>query len=271
LTTLSRRQFTKLVLGGVGLSALGSCAPVASPKGGVTTTAPPPPQVTSTPLPAHTATSVASRKILRNDNVPGFYVRYFEPFEAIDPDGWTLSVNGLVQNPLKLSLADVLALPRMIQTSRLKCVECWSSAAKWEGFHLSALMELVNPLPGATWLRFFCADEYFESMSIDALLGARVMLVHHMNDTILPDIYGAPLRLMVPFLYGYKSAKAIVHLEFSEKEMAGYWPTFGTYDTAGNIRPGGDRPLDLEGTRRIAGNGEIFYSDGIESKDQAEE
>ena len=123
----------------------------------------------------------------------------------------------------------------------------------------------VNPHPGATWLHIFCVDDYFESMSIDALLGDRVLFAHHMNDVLLPDVHGAPLRLMVPFRYGYKSAKVIRHLEFAERELPGYWTTFGAYGPEGNIVAGGDRPLDLEGTRRIEGGAEIFYPDGIES------
>jgi sulfoxide reductase catalytic subunit YedY len=265
---LSRRQFARLVLAGVGLPALGSCAPGTAPQWTATASPRPPPQLTPTPSPAPAVTAAPGRQLLRNDNVPGFFVRYYQPFEAIDPESWTLSVDGLVHNPLTLSLADVLALPRAVQTSRMKCVECWSAVARWEGFHLRALMDVADPLPEATWLHSFCADDYFESMSIDALLGERVLFVHHMNDAILPDIYGAPLRLMVPFLYGYKSAKAIVHIKFAAEEMPGYWPTFGPYSRNGQIRPGADHPLDLEGTRRIEGDGEIFYPDGIESTDQ---
>ena len=209
-----------------------------------------------------------ARLILRNDNVPGFYVRYYKPFEAVDPERWTLTVEGLVQNPQSLSLSDLLALPRVSQVSRMKCVECWSAAAKWEGFHLSSLLEIVNPHPDAKWVHFRCADGYYESLSIEELLQERVILVHHMNGEILPDIYGAPLRLMVPSLYGYKSAKALVRLEFAKEELPGYWPAVGGYATAGIIQRGRDHPLDVEGSRDIPGGGEIFYPDGIESQNQ---
>lgn len=297
MKNLSRRDFAKLVLGGAAMSVLGNCAPedlsqVAStsiPQGlQPTTPASIPPTATSavvaaaspetsptpmptsasapSPAPTRTATPAPARTILRNDNTPGFYVRFYRPFEAVDSDRWTLALEGLVQNPQNLSLSNVLALPRISQVSRMKCVECWSAAAKWEGVHLSTLMELANPRPAAKWLHLYCADGYYESMSIEALLGERVVFVHHMNDQILPDIYGAPLRLMVPFLYGYKSAKAIVRLDFAEEELPGYWPTVGPYTTHGTIREGRDHPLDLEGTRTIAGGAEIFYPDGLESQ-----
>jgi DMSO/TMAO reductase YedYZ molybdopterin-dependent catalytic subunit len=215
-----------------------------------------------------TPTPIPHLPLLRNQNVPGFYVRYYRPFPPVDAEQWTLEVGGLVRNPQELSLPDVLALPRVSQVSRLKCVECWSAAAKWEGFHLSALLALANSHPEAEWLHIHCADGYYESLNMVQLSADRVLFVHHMNDQRLPDIYGAPLRLMVPYLYGYKSAKAIVRLEFARERQVGYWSKVGPYDANGNIRRGRDHPLDLEGIRDIRGGTEIFYPDGIEWQDR---
>jgi DMSO/TMAO reductase YedYZ molybdopterin-dependent catalytic subunit len=203
---------------------------------------------------------------LRSENVPGFYVRYIRPIEALDRDTWTLTVEGLVKNRQVLTYQEVLSLARISQVSRMKCVECWSAAARWEGVHLSRLLDLTNPLPEAKWVHIFCADGYYESMSLEALLGERILFAHHMNDAPLPDEYGAPLRLMVPSRYGYKSAKLITRLEFARDELPGFWPTTGPYTTHGTMRPGRDNPLDLVGTRSISGGGEIFYPDGIESQ-----
>jgi DMSO/TMAO reductase YedYZ molybdopterin-dependent catalytic subunit len=202
---------------------------------------------------------------LRGYNAPGFYVRYYRPFKAVDASRWTLTVDGTVRYPHKLSLSNVLAMPRITQVSRMKCVECWSAAARWEGIHLSTLMDLANPEPSAQWVHFGCADGYYESMPIEDLLQARVILVHHMNAQLLPDDYGAPLRLMVPFRYGYKSAKAIVRISFAAEELPGYWSTVGIYSAHGKIRPGRDHPLDLKGTRSIPGGAEVVYPDGIEA------
>jgi sulfoxide reductase catalytic subunit YedY len=192
-------------------------------------------------------------------------VRYYQPFEPVDPDRWTLSVEGLVKRPQAFTLADIQALPRVSQVSRLKCVECWSAAAKWEGFHLSALMSLVEPKPGVTWVHFHCADGYFESLPLEKLLHERTLLVYRMNDDTLPAAYGAPLRLIIPPKYGYKSAKAITSLAFESEELVGYWSKRGPYTTEGDIEPGRDHPLDLEGVREIM-VGEILYPDGIESQ-----
>jgi sulfoxide reductase catalytic subunit YedY len=286
MNNMTRRQFTRLVLGGVALSVLGGCMPeetVQAPPTSTSTSMPSPketpsptPSVTKvtppvvTPTPTlrqaqGTASSPAS-VLLRNENRPGFFIRYYKPFEPVDPNRWTLSVEGLVKKPQALALPDVQSLPLVSQVSRMKCVECWSAAAKWEGFHLRSLMEIVDPLPEAKWLHFYCADDYYESLSLEELLMERVLFVHRMNDQTLPDVYGAPLRLMVPFKYGYKSPKAIVRLVFAEEELRGYWPMVGPYTTTGEIQPGRDYPLDLEETRQITGGGEVIYPDGIESK-----
>jgi sulfoxide reductase catalytic subunit YedY len=259
MSTVSRRQFLRLALGGLALSALSGCAPEEV----LRATATPSPQ--GTPLPDITPTPIPSRPILRNENIPGFYVRYYKPFEAVDPARWTLSVEGLVQKPQTLTLPDVQSLPLVSQVSRMKCVECWSAAAKWEGFRLPSLLQLVEPQSEAKWVHFYCADDYFESLTMEELLAERVLFVHRMDDVLLPDVHGAPLRLIVPFKYGYKGPKAITRLVFAREELPGFWPTAGPYTTDGEIEPGTDHPLDLGGNRRIAG-GEIKYPDGMESK-----
>jgi len=274
---MTRRQFTRLVLGGIALSVLGGCTPEEVVQATATPTPLPKetpgstPSVTRmaspvvTPTPTPTPTPDPTPVLLRNENRPGFFIRYYKPFEAVDPARWILSVEGLVKSPQELTLSDVQSLPLVSQVSRMKCVECWSAVAKWEGFHLRSLMEVVNPLPEAKWLHFYCADDYYESLSLEELLMERVLFVHRMNDQVVPDVYGAPLRLMVPFKYGYKSPKAIVRLVFAEEELRGYWPTVGPYSTKGDIQPGQDYPLDLGESRQIVG-GEVFYPDGIESQ-----
>jgi DMSO/TMAO reductase YedYZ molybdopterin-dependent catalytic subunit len=259
---ISRRHFAQVMLGGIALSALSGCAsePTESisptPTGVASPTPSPTLDLTSRPQPLDQ---------LQNENRRGFYVRYYRPFEPPNPGRWTLSVEGLVNRPQAFTLADLQELPRISQVSRLKCVECWSAAAHWEGFHLSSLMSRVNVQPEATWVHVHCADDYFESLPLAQLLHERSLLVYRMNDARLPPAYGAPLRLIIPPKYGYKSAKVITSLVFASKERVGYWSQRGPYTTEGDIEPGRDHPLDLEGVREIQG-GEIFYPDGIESQ-----
>jgi sulfoxide reductase catalytic subunit YedY len=257
MVQISRRHFARLALGGMALAILNACTfkQTLTPGTSPTETG----ELGATPSPVS-----PRRPILQNDNQPGFYVRYYKPFEAIDPTEWSLSVEGLVTNPLKLSLSGVQALPLVSQVSRMKCVECWSAAAEWEGFHFSSLLDLTGPLPSAKWVHFHCADGYYESLTLDALLDEHVIFVHRMNDQTLPDIYGAPLRLIIPPLYGYKNPKAIVRLVLAEEELRGYWSTVGAYSQQGVIQPGRDHPLDIGETRQIQG-GEVRYPDGVES------
>ncbi|HEX9015610.1 MAG TPA: molybdopterin-dependent oxidoreductase, partial [Chloroflexota bacterium] len=206
----------------------------------------------------------ASRRLLDDVSTGSFYVRYFTPFPAVDPALWTLTVDGLVSAPRSFSLAEIQALPLVSQISRLKCVECWSAAAKWGGFRYDSLAAIVRPAPEARWVHFRCADGYYESLSIEELRLDRVLFVHRMNDQPLPDDHGAPLRMIVPFKYGYKGAKAITHLSFENGQLRGYWPAVGGYNVNGNVQEGWDHPLDLPGTRRIDGD-ETRYPDGTEA------
>jgi DMSO/TMAO reductase YedYZ molybdopterin-dependent catalytic subunit len=272
MNSIDRRHFIRLALGGITLSALSGCMPGEKSQAAATITPPP----TDTSGSVATATKAASSGVaptptpgpipalLRNENRPGFFIRYYKPFKAVNPDQWTLSVEGLLKNPQSLTLPDVQSLPFVSQVSRMTCVEGWSAAAKWGGFHLSSLLQLVEPRQEAKWVHFYCADDYFESLTLEELLAERVLFVHHMNDEPLPDVYGAPLRVIVPPKYGYKGPKAITRLVLAEEELPGYWPTVGPYSTDGYIQPGVDQPLDIGEPRKISG-GEVVYPDGPES------
>lgn len=263
---LNRRDFLRLAIGGAALAALNRCAP-----GVLTPTAEP--SVTGgagtgalAPTPRPTPTAQTAR-LLRNENRPGFYIRFIKAIEPIDPETWSLSVEGLVGQPRTLKLADLQALPPVTQKSRMKCVEGWSAAAKWAGFRPQALMDLVQVRPEATWIHLYSADDYYESLPLAELTMERVLFVYGMNDQPLPPEYGGPLRLMVPFKYGYKSPKSILRIVFADQELQGYWPTVGPYSTEGDIQPGPDYALDLDEMRTVKSGGEIIYADGLESQD----
>ncbi len=78
-------------------------------------------------------------KYIQNREVPGFYIRSANPFLGVDASNWALVVKGMVKNPLALAYEDLIGLPIVSQVSRLKCVECWSAKAKWEGFRMQDL------------------------------------------------------------------------------------------------------------------------------------
>ena len=206
----------------------------------------------------HSSRAKEIRGLLDNEDREGFYIRFIKPIRPVDPATWTLKVGGLCERPRTLSLADIKGLPKATQVSRMKCVESWSSKAKWGGFRAKALFDLVRPASQAKHLYFYSADDYYEYISLEELLKPRVIFAYEMNDGPLPPEYGGPLRLLMPSKYGYKSVKTIMRLEFLEKGGTGYWSKYG-YSKDATIEPGTDHALDLKEYRRITKPGEPEY------------
>ena len=272
---LTRRRFVRLALTGVTTTLVGvACRRQA---GQPTSTLTPRPVNTTVPLPATqavattsvTAEPVATARLvfpplpedrptqLQSRNDPHYNVRYVNFNTPVDHDTWRMEVTGLIESPGSFSLTELLGWSQMEQVSRMKCVECWSFKAKWGGFHYETLAERVKPLPEATHVRFDCADGYWEAVSIEELTDPRVVFVLKMNDELLLDEYGAPLRMMFPAKYGYKSAKAVTGVTFADRGGRGYWSSVAPYTDHGNIESGIDFPQDLPGERKQITGGEI--------------
>ena len=127
----------------------------------------------------------------------------------------------------------------------MKCVQCWSSRTVWGGFRFGHLLENVKPLRTAKAVRVECADKWYEYFSIEDLLSPRVLLVLDMAGKPLADRHGAPLRLMDPGRYGYKSAKLITRIEFVAEGKGSMACDIGPYySPTGEIKSGYDHPLD---------------------------
>ena len=199
-----------------------------------------------------------AQRILDNEDREGFYIRFIKPVKPVDPARWVLKVSGLCENPHSFNLAAVKRLSKDTRISRMKCVESWSSKAKWGGFRAKTLFDVVKPKKQARFLYFYAADDYYEYIPLGELLKPRVLFVYEMDNAPLPDIHGGPLRLIMPSKYGYKSVKTIVSLEFVEKEGTGYWSKFG-YSRDATIQPGTDHALDLKEYRIIKKEGEPDY------------
>lgn len=207
----------------------------------------------------------SSRKwILPTDTPDRFHLKVmaFNPIPAPDPRSWELAIEGLAEQPLRLKPADLERLPRIRQSSRLKCVQCWSGRIQWEGFRAGELLKLARPKPGASWVRIDCADRYFDCVRMEDLLHPRTLFALGMNGEPLSAEHGAPLRLVIPFKYGYRSSKLITKLTLVDAGCQGIvadaWP--GYYSPTGDIEPGVDHPFDLPGeTRKITGGEIIDY------------
>ncbi len=189
----------------------------------------------------------------------GFRLMWYNPVPPLDAARYELKVHGLIDKPQSFSLAQLRRLPQESQNTRMKCVQCWSSRTVWGGFRFGHLLELAKPQRSAKAVRLDCADKWYEYFSIEDLLKPRVLLALDMAGKPLADRHGAPLRLIDPGRYGYKSAKLITSIEFVAEGKGSMACDIGPYYTpGGEIKSGYDHPLDLgANVRRKISGGEI--------------
>jgi len=146
---------------------------------------------------------------------------------------YTLTVDGEVENPVKLSWNDFMKLPKTVSVSDFHCVESWSVLdCKWEGVKISEIEKLVKPKEVAKAVTFESADSYTTSLFREELIGNDVLLAYKLNDVVLEEGYGFPVRLVVPSKYAYKSALWVVHLQFTRGKALGFWERRGYSDSA---------------------------------------
>jgi DMSO/TMAO reductase YedYZ molybdopterin-dependent catalytic subunit len=188
----------------------------------------------------------------------GLKVMAFNPIPVPDPAQWTLTVGGLAHEALTLKAADLERFTRVAQNSRLKCVQCWSGRIDWVGFRAQELIKLAAPKAGADWVRVECADKYYDFVKLEDLLHPRTLFATGMGGEALTPEHGAPLRLVMPQKYGYKSSKLITSLTFvadgGRGLVADGWPY---YSETGDILPGVDHPFEFPDEARKIPGGEI--------------
>lgn len=154
---------------------------------------------------------------------------------------WSLQVDGLVEAPLALSLADLKAMPARTQITRHDCVEGWSAIGQWTGVPLAAVLAAARLKPGARYIVFHCADDfggtaYYESIDLVDAMHPQTILAYGMNGGDLPAGHGAPLRLRVERQLGYKHAKFVMRVEVASTfantagGKGGYWEDRGDYE-----------------------------------------
>lgn len=151
----------------------------------------------------------------------------------VDLEKWTLTVDGEVYNPAKLNWDEFLNLPSAESKSDFHCVEGWSVRnCLWYGVRFSTLVELVRPKKDARYVLLRCSDGYTTSLELKDLLKENVLLAYKLNGKWLEESLGAPLRLVVPHKYAYKSAMWIERISFTKINELGYWEKRGYSDTA---------------------------------------
>jgi len=146
----------------------------------------------------------------------------------IPQDWWRLEVFGSVEFELEISWDQFLTQPRVAVKTDFHCVTQWSSMNHtWEGVLAKELLQKAAPIVYAKYVMVSCYGGYTTSMSASDLFKANVLFADHHNDMVLPPEHGGPVRLIVPHLYGWKSAKWVKSIEFTECQYPGFWEKRG--------------------------------------------
>ncbi len=187
---------------------------------------------------------------------------------------WTVTIDGMVEKPITIDAEELLAkMPREDRVYRHRCVEAWSMTVPWSGFGLAALVKLANPLGSAKFVRFetFTRPEeapgqrqfwypwpYFDSVTMAEATNELPFMVTGAYGKPLPNPMGAPLRVHLPWKYGFKSVKSIVKISFVEQRPVGYWEKVqaSEYGFWANVNPEVPHPRWSQATERVLGSDE---------------
>lgn len=184
---------------------------------------------------------------------------------------WTVKVEGLVKQPRTFDIEALLKLrPLEDRVYRHRCVEAWSMVVPWIGYSLSEFIKQCDPLPSAKYVQFLSyydkkiekwTDEssifwpYSEGLRMDEAMHPLTLLTFGLYGQVLPNQDGAPVRIVVPWKYGFKSAKSIVTMRFVEKmpETTWYQQNPHEYGFYSNVNPNHDHPRWSQKTERRIG------------------
>jgi DMSO/TMAO reductase YedYZ molybdopterin-dependent catalytic subunit len=152
-----------------------------------------------------------------------------EAVPHVSPEQWLVTVDGLVDTPLRLDHAAWSALPRRAETADFQCVEGWSvDGLRWGGVAPRTLLDMAGLKPGAAHVNFHAlGGTYADSLPLSQVDDARTLLADTLDERPLPDVHGGPLRLVVPTQLGYKNVKWVVRLEVTDRPVTGYWERNG--------------------------------------------
>jgi len=168
-----------------------------------------------------------------------FRINSVEETPRVDLATYRLRVDGLVERPVSWSFDRLKEeLTTIEQISDFHCVEGWGvKDVRWTGFRLRELIEKVKPKPEATHLTFYSlGGVYTESLTLSVAQEEETLLAHGLYGKALPTEQGYPLRVIIPRMYGYKGAKWLHRIEFTDKQHLGYWERYG-YNVDGVTPP----------------------------------
>jgi len=183
---------------------------------------------------------------------------------------WTVQVDGLVQKPLTFSIEDLLKFSLEERVYRLRCVEGWSMVIPWVGFSLNEILKRVQPMGSAKFVEFTTLLDpsrmpgqrypvlqwpYVEGLRLDEAQHPLTLVALGLYGEVLPNQNGAPVRLVVPWKYGFKSAKSIVRIRLVEKMPVSSWmrASPNEYGFFSNVNPDVDHPRWSQARERRIG------------------
>lgn len=269
-----RRQFLKLGAAGAGAALLAACAPQATP-----TTAPPIGATTAPPI-SSGLTDEFGDPVNTFEQITN-YNNYYE-FTTDKEDvaklsrnfvtsPWTVEVGGLVKNPKTYDLDDLKThFASEERIYRLRCVEAWSMVIPWQGFTLAQLLNEVEPTSDAKYVKFTSLYDpkqmpgqnvgwyvwpYVEGLRLDEAMNDLTLLATGLYGNDLPAQNGAPIRLVVPWKYGFKSIKAVVKIELVTEQPTSLWMNAASneYGFYSNVNPEVSHPRWSQATERRIG------------------
>ncbi len=189
---------------------------------------------------------------------------------------WTVSIEGLVKQPKTYGIEELLKLSAQEERIyRMRCVEGWSMVIPWVGYSLAELIKKVEPLGSAKYVEFVTLADpktmpfvgsrvldwpYVEALRMDEAMNPLTLLTFGMYGEVLPNQNGAPVRLVVPWKYGFKSGKSIVKIRFTDKEPRTAWNKAAAqeYGFYSNVNPNVDHPRWSQATERRIGEDGLF-------------
>ncbi len=193
--------------------------------------------------------------------------------QALKIRPWTIKVDGMVEKPMEIGIDDLIRKnPIEERLYRMRCVEAWSMTIPWSGFQLSKLVEIAKPLSSAKYLRMetfldksvapaqrqaWYPWPYVEGVTIAEAMNELSFLVTGAYGKPLPKQHGAPIRLALPWKYGFKSIKSIVRVSFTDQRPKSYWEELQSaeYGFWANVNPEVSHPRWSQATEELIGTG----------------
>lgn len=187
---------------------------------------------------------------------------------------WEIVVDGLVEREFTIGIDELLSrMPLEERVYRLRCVEGWSMTVAWSGFPMRAFVEMAAPLSSAKYVRMETFDDrdmvpgqrqfwypwpYIEGLSIAEATNELAFLVTGAYGKTLPKQHGAPLRVALPWKYGFKSGKSLVRFTFTEEQPYNFWQELqgNEYGFWANVNPDVAHPRWSQATERVLGSGD---------------